>query len=477
MKLALSRKNLWEKAPRALKSTIGRLLGVVPPAYLLGRRFRAMLRFVDEAQWWSAERAREFQLQRLRETCALAYERTSYYRQAFDAIEFHPAELKNVEDIAALPTIDKETVRENIEQMMVVASNARHVDYVSTGGSSGTTLQFYIGKDRSAIEYAYLLSSWQRVGYRLGMPMAVIRGRVLKTGKRHEYDALLRHHYYSNFDMSDDNMRWYLEHMRRIGPCFLHAYPSAAATLVAYCRRRGITMPENVRGVLAESEMVYPEQRAMIETVCGSRVFSSYGHCEKLVSAAQCEHTQDYHVWPTYGYFELLDDAGRPVTTCGQSGEIVGTGFINHVVPFIRYRTGDFATYAGERCDACGREHVLLSKIEGRWPCGALVAGDGSVISATALNLHDDTFEEIRQYQFYQDTPGEAELRVVPIGALRVGTLQRVARGIERKLQGRVRIRLKVVDRIELTPAGKFSLVDQRIKDAETLTHAHAIGR
>lgn len=477
MKLALSRKNLWDKAPRALKRTVGRLLGVVPPAYLLGRRFRAMLRFVDEAQWWSAERAREFQLERLREICTLAYERTSYYRQAFDAIGMHPAELTNVEGIAALPTIDKETVRDNIEQMMVVASNARHVDYVSTGGSSGTTLRFYIGRDRSAIEYAYLVSSWQRVGYRLGMPMAVIRGRVLKTGERHEYDALLRHHYYSNFDMSDDNIRWYLEHMKRIGPCFLHVYPSAAVALAAYCRRSGVVMPENVRGVLAESEMVYPEQRAMIDSLCGTRMFSSYGHCEKLVSAAECEHTQNYHVWPTYGYFELLNDAGQPITECGQSGEIVGTGFINRVVPFIRYRTGDFATYAGDRCGACGREHILLSKIDGRWPRGALVASDGFIISATALNLHDDTFEGIREYQFYQDKPGEAELRVVPIGALRVETLQRVARGLERKLRGRVRIRLKVVNRIKLTPAGKFRLVDQRIENAEPLTHAHTTGR
>lgn len=464
MKRASSTKNLWENAPPIVRSVLGNALRLVPLRYVFGRRFRESVRFIQQAQWWSAERAREYQLEQLRSICTLAYERSPYYRTSFDAAGFRPADLRRVEDIAALPRIDKETVRDNLERMMVVPSNARHIDYVSTGGSSGTTLRFYIGKERSVIEYAYLVAGWQRVGYRLGMPMAVIRGRVLKAGKRYEYDPLLRHHYYSNFDMSDDNMRSYLEHMRRIGPYFLHAYPSSATALAAYCRRSGIAIPENLRGILAESEMVYPEQRAMIEDVCDARLFSSYGHCEKLVSAAECEHTQDYHVWPTYGYFELLDDVGRPVTTCGQSGEIVGTGFINRVVPFIRYRTGDFATYAGDRCEACGREHVLLSRIEGRWPRGALVAAGGSIISATALNLHDDTFEGIRQYQFYQDKAGEAVLRVVPLRPLDVRGLERIRRGLESRLAGRVVLTVKVVDAITHTRSGKFTLVDQRIR-------------
>ena len=38
MKQAISRKNLWEKTPWAVKATVGRALGIVPQRYLLGRR-------------------------------------------------------------------------------------------------------------------------------------------------------------------------------------------------------------------------------------------------------------------------------------------------------------------------------------------------------------------------------------------------------------------------------------------------------
>ncbi len=37
---------------------------------------------------------------------------------------------------------------------------------------------------------------------------------------------ILRHHYYSSFHLSDENMERYLRHIASIGSCFLHVYPS-----------------------------------------------------------------------------------------------------------------------------------------------------------------------------------------------------------------------------------------------------------
>ena len=57
------------------------------------------------------------------------------------------------------------------------------VDYGSTGGTSGTPLHFYLDASRSSVEYAYLTISWERVGYELGMPMAVLRGRTVRADR------------------------------------------------------------------------------------------------------------------------------------------------------------------------------------------------------------------------------------------------------------------------------------------------------
>ena len=93
MKKALSRRNLWDKTPLWVKSTVGRAFTLLPPAWLLGRNFRENCQFLREAQWWPRERVREYQLCRLRAMLGLAYEKTGFYRRAFDSIGFHPGDL------------------------------------------------------------------------------------------------------------------------------------------------------------------------------------------------------------------------------------------------------------------------------------------------------------------------------------------------------------------------------------------------
>lgn len=466
MKLAMSRKNLWDKLPRPLKRMAGGMLGIVPPRYLLGRRFQENLLFARQAQWWPAEQAREYQLSRVRAICTLAYEKTAFYRRFFDGAGVDPRGLKSLEDLRPLPTTSKDTLRQSLQEMCARPVDGGDVDYVSTGGTSGVPLSFYIGRQRSAFEYAYLIASWERAGYRLGMPMAVLRGRLVQPDSRglyHEFDPLLRHHYYSSFHMSEENLARYLAHIATIGPCYLHVYPSAVARLAHHIRRSGARSPANILGIVAESEIVYTSQRQMVQQTFGCPYFSSYGHTEKLVLAAECEQSADYHVWPTYGHCELLDEQGQSVTTPGGRGEIVATGFINTVVPFIRYRTGDYATYVADSCAACGRQQMILRRIRGHRTQEVLVAADGSSISWVGVNMHDDTFDRVRQFQFYQDRPGQAVLRVVPAEGFDDSDCRKMLRNLGVKLAGRVRFTVEVVGAIALSSRGKAIYVDQRI--------------
>jgi len=466
MKKALSKKNLWDKTPLLLKSTLGVGLGLFPTKWLLGKSFRENCKFVNDAQWWPAERAREYQLNRLREMLELAYERTKFYRNMFDSIGFHPQDLKSLDDMNPLPTINKQIVIENLLDMCTKSVEDRDVDFGSTGGTSSTPLHFYMSASRSRVEYAYLTTSWERIDYKLGMPMAVLRGHIVdpdRNGFHHEYDPILRHHYYSSFHMSDENMVRYLEHIATIGPCLLHVYPSTVAALARFILRNGTNAPMNIRGIIAESEIVYPEQQQMVEKVFGCRYFSCYGQSEKVVLAAGCDKSDGYHVWPTYGYFELLDKDGKPVTMPGQRGEIVGTSFINTVMPFIRYRTGDLATYVSDRCDACGREHPIILNIRGHRTQEVLIATDGSEIPWAALNMHDDTFINVRQFQFMQETPGRAILHILPADRFSEEDARRIPRSLGRKLHGRLTFTIKFVEAIPFSVRGKAVYVDQRI--------------
>jgi len=465
---AWSRKNAWDRAPNWIKGSLGRALGVIPTRYLLGRRFRAHARMVREAQWWSRSQARAYQLRHLRRICTLAAQRTVFYRELFREAGFRPQDLTRPEDLAAAPMIDRETVEQHLASMCTVPPSRPWVDHVTTAGTSGRPLEFFVGADRSAREFAYLSVSWERIGYTLDTPMAVLRGDVVapnRRGMHHQYDPVLRRHVYSSFHMSDAHMAAYLDHMDRLGPIYLHAYPSTAAVLAHFMARIGRLPPPGLSGVILESEIVYPRQRRMIEATFGCRCLACYGHSEKLVLATECEHGGGYHVWPTYGYLELVDQFDQPVRSRGQRGEIVGTGFINTVVPFIRYRTGDYATYEADRCEQCGREHTVLTDIRGHRVQESLIAANGDTISWTALNMHDDTFSCVRQFQFAQSVPGEAVLRIVPAEGFGPDDHARIHRNLGAKLDGRIEFTIQTVQSIPLTPVGKSVYVDQHIEN------------
>jgi len=465
VKKAFSKKNLWENTPVGLKQVLGAGLSVVPLPYWLGGDFRRWRQFAAKADRWDAERIREYQLAQLRRILTLAYEKTEFYRKSFQSVGFEPGDLKSLADLEQLPTIDKITVRENGEQMLTRPLTDRSVDLVTTGGTSGEPMRFYMPASRSAPEFAQLTNCWTRVGYQPGDVFAVLRGRVITkptNGMYYQYDPLFRYHYYSTFHMSPDDLRRYLEHMNRVQPKFLHAYPSSLFALLEFAVSEKIAFPTSLRAVLFESEALFPHQRALFQKKLGMPTFSCYGHSEKLIMAGQCEKSEEYHAVPSYGYCEVLDVEGAPVAN-GKKGELTGTGFINDVMPFIRYRTGDMATRGGDKCPACGRQHLMLKEIQGRWGQEFLVSRDGhTLISMTSLNLHDDTFDGIARFQFQQREPGKAVLKLVTARANAVKDAAKFQRHFAPKLGHAVELDIQYVSEIPLTRMGKQPMIEQR---------------
>lgn len=477
MKKGWSRKNLWDALPWPLKGILGRALRLAPMPWLLGGDFRAWRRFLQDAQWWDAEQARAYQFARVREILTLAYERTIYYRRSFDSVGFQPGDFKRLEDLAGLPRIDRRTVAVNLHEMLTMPAGSRSVDYMTTSGAGGEPLAFYIGADRSAVEFAHLSQSWSRVGYRPGMKLAVLRGHSVpadRNGLHHRFDPLLNHHLYSSFHLAPEQMERYVAHMHRVRPNFLLAYPSSAYILGRFMHENSLEFPDSLRAALLESEPVYPHQREFLTRELRLRVFACYGHTEKLVLATECEQSSNYHAWPTYGYSEVLDAEGNPLPD-GVEGEIVGTGFINRVVPFIRYRTDDYAIPLGRRCAACGRAHAIWADVRGHRSQEFLVCRNRNLVAWTALNMHDDTFDGIVEFQFVQDRPGQACLRLVPVNGDASYDLNRIRNHLGSKLKDQIDVEIQVCASIERTRVGKRKLVVQKIPNVDEMIRNGAL--
>lgn len=430
-----------------------------------GYTFYKTYSFLKKSQWWSDEEIHTYQLERLQELISHAYVNVPYYTQLFDDIGLKPEDLQSFEDLKKIPYLTKQIVQENIEQLKAKNYPPEAFQYVSTGGSTGIPMGFYLEEGVSnAKERAFIKTMWDKVGYRFIDRCVYLRGSIVKNankGEFWEYSMLNRWLIMSSYHMTDENLPAYIKKIREFKPKFFQAYPSAITILARYMKEHNISPFSSVKAILCGSENLYPSQRELIEDVFKCRVYSWYGHSEQAVLGGECEHNTSYHLFPEYGYTELIDESGNPVKEEDGVGEIVVTGFNNSIFPFIRYRTMDLGVLTHERCK-CGRKYSLLKRVEGRLQ-ELIVTKDNRLISMVAINMHSDIFKNVKQFQFYQEEKGEVTLNIVPNQNYSENDSEIIKDELSKKLGDGVNLTLNFVENIPRTRSGKYRFLIQKL--------------
>jgi phenylacetate-CoA ligase len=210
------------------------------------------------------------------------------------------------------------------------------------------------------------------------------------------------------------------------------------------------------------SENLYEWQKALIKQAFPSaKLMTWYGHTERAIWAPWCEKSEQYHVCPFYGFTEFVGADNKEVNE-GAAGELVGTSFWMQATPFIRYRTLDYAVKGPLGCRKCGRRFRIIESIEGRLQ-EIIVSKSGRRISMTAINVHDDTFDEVSQFRFIQNRPGELILTVMPKSSFSFESERKIVNSIGNKLGEDFVLKLVKVDEIQRTKSGKFTFLEQHL--------------
>jgi phenylacetate-CoA ligase len=332
--------------------------------------------------------------------------------------------------------LTKQDIILNRDQM--VSGDASQRLAMTTGGSSGVPVSFFLHKGISRPkEQAYLEATWSRVGYRPGDRVAVIRGGLTSSradGRISTFDATRNWLVLSSYHLTPERLLEYVNELNRFRPQHLHAYPSAALMLARGLAQAGLKLDFPLTSLLCGSEKLTAESQQHLEQFFGARVCHWYGHSERAVLAAQRSGSSVLHFWPAYGFVEF----GEPDSDGNR--EIIATSFHNHVMPLIRYRTGDLWSADGR---VIGRDYEFL------------ISHTGRRISLTAMNMHDDLFDGLLAVQFHQHQTGEAECHLQPTPSWSRDRETGIRAGLLRKLGDDFTLTLRVVDDIEKTSAGK----------------------
>ena len=451
-------------SPQWVKTLVGETYACLPRAWRHGAHRD---RFAEELREHAGVKNNVLVRHKLQQTLAWAIQTVPAYQQYLGLLESIPdpeALLKQ------LPLIGKADIKADTERFLSTAIPTRQRLKTFTGGSTANPLLFYLHKNVSRPkEYAFMDDFRTRVGLGERDIVLALRGRTVPTarargGRLWMYEPIKRHLILSSDHLEAEYMPQYVQALRAWKPTFIKAFPSALYPLAKWLAEHPAPdVTERIRGVLLYSENVYGFQMQLFREVFGCPVLKHFGQSERVLMAATMPDDERYFFWPQYGYFELVDQDGNAVTTPGVLGEIVGTGYDNKAMPFIRYRTGDLAMLSERPGHPLLPGYPVIETIEGRLQ-EFLVCRDHRLVSITTMGAaHFDELAAVDAIQYEQSEPGHFVLKVVSRQPLGAAVKERIARAVEEKTQNGCTASIEQADKIPRTARGKHQMLVQRL--------------
>lgn len=420
--------------------------------YLRNRRlFFKCLKELEETEKYSFQELQEYQNEKLKRIIKIAYENVPFYRKIFIEKKLTPRDIGTIEDLQKLPFIDKQKVQENFSDFR----NKKFKGFVSKGYTTGTTGSPGIFlRDLFSINFenAALWRQYRWAGKNFGSRRVTLRGeKIFPSGKKEppfwRYNHFSRELIMSSYHLSDKNLCFYIEKIKKYKPFDLDAYPSTAYILANFCKRFNVDL--NFSAVFTSSEMLLDYQREEIESTFGCKVFDSYGNAERVAAIGECEYGV-CHEMSDYSIIEYLPQEQ------GQY-QIVGTTLHNFVMPLIRYKTEDVVFLDGNKSCNCGRGFREINSILGRNE-DIIITPDGRKIAC--LNNLFKGVEFLKDAQLIQRALDFIEVNIVVTGRYSKAYENIILKKLHEYIgtEG-IKYSIKNINHIEREASGKFKFV------------------
>ncbi len=299
---------------------------------------------LDATERMGVDELRALQLERLQWTLRHAYENVPHYRQAFDAAGVHPADCRELADLATFPTTSKADLRDNYPfGMFAVPQDQVRRVHASSGTTGRPTVVGYTERDLDT--WATVMArSIRAAGGRAGDTLHNAYGYGLFTGG-------LGAHYGAEklgctvIPVSGGMTPRQVQLITDFRPRVIMVTPSYMLTVIDEFEKQGL----DPRGSSLEigvfgAEPWTEQMRREMEERLDIQAVDIYGLSEVMGPgvAQECVETKDgLHVWEDHFYPEVIDPITGEVLPEGEVGELVFTSLTKEAMPVVRYRTRD----------------------------------------------------------------------------------------------------------------------------------------
>lgn len=379
-------------------------------------------------------------------------ENNAFYQKLVGSKEY-----ENWED---LPVLNKTNLQSPLESRLSKGFTTKNCYINKTSGSSGTP--FIFAKDK----YAHALT-WASNMYRFGWfgidfnssLQARFYGIPLDfMGYKKERfkDFLSKRYRFPIFDLSDAVLEKMLKKFQNTKFDYLNGYTSSIVLFAKFLRKRNLILKEicpTLKVCMVTSEMLFADDRKLLETQFGIPIVNEYGASELDLIAFENPDGEWQINFETL-FVEILDENDQALPY-GLPGRIVITSLFNKAHPFIRYDIGDI----GILDEKSTLEKPILKQLIGRTNDVAILPSGKKSPGLTFYYVTKSIIEDdgnVKEFVVKQRKIDHFEIEYVSETELDLAQIQKIEQAIALYLEPKLHFTFIRKNTLERTARGKL---------------------
>jgi len=417
---------------------------------------------IIKTQWLTKQELQQIQFDALKKLLLHSYKNVPFYKKVFDEYNFNPTRFNDFSDINILPIISKDTIRDNFEDFKAKNFSEFSPRKTQTGGSTGKPLVTFKDKISHSYNWANNFRGWNAAGYNLGDKfIQIATGSLLPNTtsiKNKIYNLLQNSILITSYHLTEEKIKEIIDIINSTNAKYIYGYSSTLTLLAKTSIIKQWKINRTIKGIFTTSDMLYPTQRKMIESVFNSEVFDNYGCPEGGLITFECENHNGYHINMESVFAEIINKNENGI------GNIISTPLFNYAFPLIRYNTGDVGKIETSKC-SCNRNLAKISELGGRIR-DFVILEDGRYIHGAFFNHLESLYNAdwISQYQIIQESINELTLKFSCLNEPNENNLKLIEDALHRGLLPNIKINFDFSG-VEYTKGGKFRLIVSKVKN------------
>ncbi len=329
-----------------------------------------------------------------------------FYRNYLNEHGLTIKDFNSVEDIVKLPIINKKIINNDPSQFLDERLDVKELMTFKTSGSTGEKFVFRGTDSMFKQEAAFVTRAYQAHGSNLYNEWSCwIRRYVPENSVASLYkkDFELRRLYMSAYHLNNKSVHQYVDIINKHKFKTISTYPSTAYSLACLLEEENLKMPF-VKSIHLASEMLVDEWAVKIKSVLPNvKVKAHYGQMEKCSFFHQAD--SDYYLDNVeYGVTEFIESNGQL--------KVVGTGFLNRAMPFLRYDIGDTVEPLEQTITGKGLP-VRVKRFVGRSD-DIIVTPEGNRLPGVNFYTMMYKIPWVKMFQIIQEEKDKVCVKIVP---------------------------------------------------------------